>query len=70
LHDLSIDDKQAFIEGYGIDPHELQEMSPLLKAFNVMNYAPAIERASLEEDHKSLSQFKLRLSGSLDLYCV
>jgi aminoglycoside phosphotransferase (APT) family kinase protein len=70
LHDLSVDEKQSFIEGYGIDPKEVMQMAPLVKAFNVMNYAPAIDRAISEKDYKRLSQFKLRLSGSLDLYCV
>lgn len=70
LHDLSIDEKDLFIEGYGLHSKQMAEMSPLIKAFNIINYANAIEGAVNDGDHKALAEFKLRLSGSLDLYCL
>jgi hypothetical protein len=45
-------------------------MAPLIKAFNIINYANAIERAVEVRDNKMLAEFKLRLSGSLDLYSL
>ena len=69
LHDLSIDEKHAFIEGYGLSNRQIHEMAPLIKAFNILNYTPAVELA-LEKDHKTLSELKLRLNGSLDLYSL
>ena len=67
LHDLSIDEKHAFIEGYGLSIREVEEMAPLIKAFNILNYYQAIETA---KDDKSLDEIKLRLKGSLDLYSL
>jgi len=68
LHDLSIDEKHLFIDGYGLDNERVAEMAPLIKAFNIMNYSNAIERAVEVRDHKTLAELKLRLNGSLDLY--
>ena len=70
LHDLSIDDKHALIEGYGLSSRQVKEMAPLIKAFNILNYARAIEQALADEDDKSLAEIKLRLFGSLDLYSL
>ena len=68
LHDLTIDEKQAFIDGYGLTVQQVEEMAPLIKAFNILNYAPTIESAVQNADQKALDQIKLRLAGSLDLY--
>ena len=70
LHDLSIDEKHLFIEGYGLDSKQVEEMSPLIKAFNVINYSNAVEHAVAKGDHKSLAEFRLRLNGGLDLYSL
>ncbi len=70
LHDLSIDEKDLFIEGYGLDLNQVQEMSPLIKAFNIVNYSNAIAQAAETGDNNSLAEFKLRLSGALDLYSL
>jgi hygromycin-B 4-O-kinase len=69
-HDLSIDEKHLFIEGYGLDSRQVEEMSPLIKAFNVINYSNAVEHAVANGDHKSLAEFRLRLNGGLDLYSL
>jgi len=68
LHDLTIDEKQAFIDGYGLTVQQVEEMAPLIKAFNILNYSPTIESATRTGDQKSLDQIKLRLAGALDLY--
>ena len=68
LHDLSIDAKQAFLEGYGLAPREVIAMAPSLHALNIINYAPAIARAS--GNKSQLEQFRLRLSGALDLHAL
>lgn len=70
LHDLSIDEKQIFIEGYGLSNDQLAEMAPLIKAFNILNYSTMIELALEKNDHKTLSDLKLRLQGRLDLYSL
>lgn len=70
LHDLSIDEKHAFLQGYGLEASEVVKMSPLLKAFNILNYVVAINAALQENDHATLNRFRLRLSGALDLYSL
>ena len=70
LHDLSIDEKHAFIEGYGLSSRQIQEMAPLIKVFNILNYSTVIETAVEKKDHKTLNELKLRLNGSLDLYSL
>lgn len=68
LHDLSIDEKQIFIEGYGLSSREVEDMSPLIKAFNLINYSQAVEIAAARQDQKQLTALRTRLQGSLDLY--
>ncbi|HKY42540.1 MAG TPA: aminoglycoside phosphotransferase family protein [Pyrinomonadaceae bacterium] len=70
LHDLSIDEKHLFLEGYDLGLTQVEEMSPLIKAFNIVNYSNVIEHAAETGDHKSLAEFRLRLSGALDLYSL
>jgi aminoglycoside phosphotransferase (APT) family kinase protein len=70
LHDLSIDEKQAFLEGYGLKQPKFVEMAPAIRALNVINYAPEIERLAEAKDFARLEQYKTRLGGALDLYCL
>jgi len=70
LHDLSIDEKQIFLDGYGLSVTQIEQMAPLIKAFNILNYSTAIEIAVTKTDHKTLTDLKLRLSGCLDLYSL
>ncbi len=70
LHDLSIDQKQALLVGYGLSQAALLEMAPAWKAFNILNYAPYIERALSNGDQLKLQAFRSRLSGALDLYSL
>lgn len=70
LHDLTIDEKHAFIDGYGLSAQQLEAMAPLIKAFNILNYSSAVERAVETEDHKTLGEIRLRLKGCLDLYSL
>jgi aminoglycoside phosphotransferase (APT) family kinase protein len=70
LHDLSIDEKHLFLEGYGLSPEQAGEMSPLIKALNILNYRDAITHAIEKDDQKTLANIKLRLTGALDLYML
>lgn len=70
LHDLSIDAKQAFVSGYGLNPDELDEVAPGIKALNVLHYAPHAARAAAAGDSVLLQTYKVRLSGALDLYSL
>lgn len=68
LHDLGIDEMQSFLDGYGIKPRKLEESMPLIRAFNIANYATAVEEVA--KDKKLLTHYQLRLSGLLDLYSI
>lgn len=70
LHDLTIDEKHAFIEGYGLSAQQLEEMAPLIKAFNILNYSSALEHALEADDQKGLGEIRLRLKGCFDLYSL
>jgi hygromycin-B 4-O-kinase len=70
LHDLSIDEKQEFLEGYGLAEKKFREIAPLVKAFNIINYAPEIGRLAEAKDTVKLEQYQTRLSGALDLYSL
>jgi hygromycin-B 4-O-kinase len=68
LHDLSVDAKQAFLEGYGMSPEQVLEAAPVLRAFNVLNYAQAVDRAARKRDAAQLDWLRLRLRGGLEMY--
>ena len=70
LHDLSIDEKQLFLDGYGLKEKKILEILPLVKAINFINYAPEIERLAIEKDTEHLEKYRTRLSGALDLYSI
>lgn len=70
LHDLSVDEKDDFTQGYRLTPQDLERHAPVLKALNIVNYAPFIERAGEANDEEQVSRFRVRLSGALDLYSI
>lgn len=70
LHDLGIDGKQHFLEGYGLPEKKFREIAPLVKAINMVNYAPTVERMWQAKDAARLDQYRTRLSGALDLYSL
>ncbi len=70
LHDLAIDAKHEFLAGYGMQPAALLELAPLMKAFNIVNYAPEVRRAAAAGDSATLDRLRMRLNGALDLYSL
>lgn len=68
LHDLGIDSKQMFVDGYGITPKKLKELIPLIRAFNITNYATAID--DIAKDKRLLDYYRLRVGGGFDLYSI
>lgn len=70
LHDLSIDEKQLFLEGYGLNNRHVEQMAPLIKAFNIVNYYAVAQEAIEQDNDKKLAEIKLRLNGALDLYSL
>jgi aminoglycoside phosphotransferase (APT) family kinase protein len=70
LHDLTIDEKQWFLEGYGASESRVAELAPVIKALNIINYVPMIERLVAEQGGEPLGWIRTRLSGALDLYSL
>jgi aminoglycoside phosphotransferase (APT) family kinase protein len=70
LHDLSIDGKNKFLEGYGLNYREFSKHSYALTFFNLVNYIPALERIIRKKQKDRLEMYKLRLNGELDLFSL
>jgi aminoglycoside phosphotransferase (APT) family kinase protein len=70
LHDLSIDGKDAFVTGYGIGTRRLCSMAPVIKALNLVNYAPVVERLYVKKESEKLERYRARLAGALDLNSI
>jgi aminoglycoside phosphotransferase (APT) family kinase protein len=72
LHDLSIDGKEKFLEGYGIaDFDAFNQKAYALTVFNLLNYIPSLQEIlDRNNNTKILELYKLRLNGSLDLFSL
>ena len=70
LHDLGVDQKEAFLRGYGIAPKDFQEISPMLSVLNILHYAYVVKKTFDAKNHEHLALLKQRLNGSLDLYSL
>jgi aminoglycoside phosphotransferase (APT) family kinase protein len=68
LHDLNIDEKEAFLDGYGLSTAEIREFAPAWRLFNALNYVPHIERMLEEGDEPGLDSVRNRFAGALELY--
>ncbi|MCL4768150.1 MAG: phosphotransferase [Hyphomicrobiaceae bacterium] len=68
LHDLSIDAKEALVEGYGLSGEQMRELAPYLKALNVLHYASVAKRAAARGNKRQLNGLRTRLSGAFDLF--
>jgi len=70
LHDLTMDEKQCFLEGYGLNLKQYMKISPAIKALNILNYARVIRHGLERKDHKRLLNLRARLNGTFDLYSL
>lgn len=68
LHDLGVDGKEAFLDGYGLRPKAYRDALPFIRFFNVLDYADAVEQAAQQKDRARVAALRLRLAGALDLY--
>ena len=70
LHDLSIDAKQKFLEGYGLDVEDFKKKAYSLTLFNIINYIPVLQQIIDKKEKDKLELYKLRLDGALDLFSL
>lgn len=68
LHDLGVDEKEAFLFGYGIKTSRIEAALPFIRLFNLLNYAKPVELAVAAVDRTRLERYRLRFKGALDLY--
>jgi hygromycin-B 4-O-kinase len=68
LHDLNMDEKQAFLDGYGMTPRAYAGALPFMRAINSLNYARAVSRALRKKDHARLAWYRARMGGGFDLF--
>ena len=67
LHDLGPDDKEAFLEGYGLSPPRFERLAPVMRVLNLLNYAWAIQQAIEAGQRKRVAWLKARLRGVFDM---
>ena len=70
LHDLSVDQKDAFVDGYGLADDAFESLGPALAALNVLHYAPFVEAAARDDDTEQLLRYRRRFARLYDLYSV
>ena len=70
LHDLTMDEKQSFLDGYGIELKHYMEMAPAIKTLNLLNYADVVSRAAKRNGKAQLLNLRARLNGAFDLYSL
>ncbi|MBC7948884.1 MAG: aminoglycoside phosphotransferase family protein [Chitinophagaceae bacterium] len=70
LHDLSIEAQWQYLEGYGMKSKQLLGYALPLKIFNILNYAPVIEKLSMEKQKETLEHYRARLKGALDMFSL
>lgn len=68
LHDLGIDAKRAFLDGYGMLEDEIRRVSHVWRFFNVLNYAPTLRELLADGDEREIDRLRTRLHGALDLH--
>jgi len=66
LHDLSIDAKEVFLEGYEMSGEQIRQAAPLFARST--SCSPFIERAAEQNDQHQLERLRTRLLGALNLY--
>jgi aminoglycoside phosphotransferase (APT) family kinase protein len=68
LHDLTIDEKQAFLQGYGYSPRELTKSIGYMRLLNALNYAPSIAAMAERGESAKLNWYRARFMGNFNLY--
>jgi aminoglycoside phosphotransferase (APT) family kinase protein len=68
LHDLSIDDKDAFLDGYGIEAVDLIATRAAFAALNMLHYAAFAESGAQAGNHQKLRHYRRRFARVYDLY--
>jgi len=68
LHDLSMDGKQHFLQGYGLDFKDYANFAFTIKVFNILNYTDEVEVLIRKKEVQPLEYYRFRLNGYFDLF--
>ena len=68
LHDLTIDEKQAFLQGYGYGPRELTKSIGFMRLLNALNYASFVVQMAERGETAKLNWHRARFAGNFNLY--
>jgi hygromycin-B 4-O-kinase len=68
LHDLNVDEEEAFLDGYGMRTEDVPKFAPVWRLFNAINYVPEVERLLRRRDQSGLERIRNRFRGALGLY--
>lgn len=67
LHDLGPDEREAFLDGYGLSPAAFERAAPFVRALNLLNYAAAVEAAAQAGERGRIAWMRTRLRGAFDM---
>jgi len=67
LHDLGPDEREAFLDGYGMSAVAFERAAPFVRALNLLNYAEALTAAAEAGDRARLAWMRARLRGAFDM---
>ncbi|MGI8581483.1 MAG: phosphotransferase family protein [Chitinophagaceae bacterium] len=70
LHDLSIDEQEYYLQGYGIKPAAYNKMAPFIKTLNILHYAPLVQKLVIKKKFEKLANYRVRINGSMDMYSL
>jgi Ser/Thr protein kinase RdoA (MazF antagonist) len=68
LHDLTVDEKDAFLDGYAFGDGDLRAAPAVLAALNMLHYAPFAVAAERAGDEDRMRHYRRRFAGLYDLY--
>jgi hypothetical protein len=68
LHDLWVDQIEAFLDGYGMSADQVRAHMPVWRLFNALNYAPEVQHPANSGDEQGLERIRVRFSGAFDLF--
>lgn len=68
LHDLTIDEKEAFIEGYNLSASAFDGIGLSLRTLNILNYHKPLVAAAAKKDVEQICRIRSRLNGAFDLF--
>lgn len=67
LHDLNADEKEAFLDGYGLTPQAYAKALPFVRAINTLNYGRAVEHMLMRKETGRIAWYRARLQGQYEL---